>query len=195
MRLFVAVDVGDAVRQHAARIHEALVQVHGSVAARGLRWVEPSRLHLTVRFFGEVEDELAARLVSACSGALPLPPVDLGFGQPEWMPSASHPRVLMLPVVAGADALVAVKRAVDARLPADAPAEEDRAFRPHLTLTRVRPDWQSRVRARVELPREAPERRVSTRVEAVVLYESQLSPRGPDYRERGRLVLTGRTRT
>lgn len=191
MRLFLAVDVDDGVRDRAASARAALARADGALAARALRWVEVTRLHLTVRFLGEVSEDVTARIVSACTGDLDLPAFDVVFGQPEWMPSPARPRVLILPVESGADALLALKLAIDRRLPADAPAEEERAFRPHLTLARVRPEWQAKVKASAGVLRDVLGRPAACRIEAARLYQSHLSPRGPDYRPLATMALVG----
>lgn len=189
MRLFLAVDVQDAVRQRAVGVRARLLTGQDALDPRALRWVDAARLHLTLRFVGEVDEALAARIVGACTGALDLAPFDIAFGAPEWMPGASRPRVLVLPVTGGGAALGALKRTVDGRLPPDTPPEEDRPFTPHLTLARVRPQWQPLVRGAAMPADDASPAVVVCQVQAAVLYESRLSPRGPDYHQRGRLAL------
>ena len=95
----------------------------------------------------------------------------------------------MLPLEHGADRLEALKHAVDGRLPAGAPAEESRAFRPHLTVARIRDEWQARARALQPALAELSPVPGGGVVDAAILFESRLGPRGPVYHERARLGL------
>lgn len=53
MRLFVGLDLPDPLR-------ERLVALYGSLA--GARWVPPENLHLTLRFIGEVQRDMAEEI-------------------------------------------------------------------------------------------------------------------------------------
>jgi RNA 2',3'-cyclic 3'-phosphodiesterase len=93
---------------------------------------------------------------------------------PGAFPSASRPRVLWLGVDGG-EALLEVHRALAEALAGAGLPVEERAFRPHLTLARVRRAEISRERYREvvahleTLPEVGPSRAV-----ALVLYESRL---------------------
>ena len=52
MRLFIALDIEDAIRQ---RITTFMGGVRGF--ARDVRWVRPESLHITLKFIGEHPDE------------------------------------------------------------------------------------------------------------------------------------------
>lgn len=190
MRLFLAIDVNDVVRRRATDVRREVDERHPA-AARGLRWVRPDQLHLTVRFLGDVPEELAARLVAACEGVLAAPAFELELGPPAWLPADAAPRVLMLPVVAGLEPLRHVKGLVDGRLPEGVPPDDPRPFTPHLTLARVRDEHRREVRAVAREVAEARGPGVVSQVAHVSLVRSVLSPQGPDYRELARLGLGG----
>ena len=52
-RLFVAIDLPEAIKQEIATIPRAISKA---------RWVPPDQLHLTLRFIGDTDDALAAQL-------------------------------------------------------------------------------------------------------------------------------------
>ena len=189
MRLFIAIDVIDAVRECAVDARRRLAGQH-AVLARGLRWVRVEHLHLTVRFLGEVPAPMAARVVAACGDPLAIPAFEIRFGGPPRLPPGGTARAVMLPVAEGLDALRDLKAAVERRLPAGVPADEKRPFLPHLTLARVRDDARREARA---LAREgvAPSAAVASPVTGVTLFESRLSPQGPEYRALARIALAG----
>ncbi|MCE5186030.1 MAG: RNA 2',3'-cyclic phosphodiesterase [Planctomycetaceae bacterium] len=61
MRLFAAIDIEEGVRQRIAavqrQLQEELNLSHGQV-----KWVDPSQIHLTLKFLGEVADDQVVRV-------------------------------------------------------------------------------------------------------------------------------------
>ena len=54
--MFVAVDVGDAVRREVTRVVSALTgKLEAVKTPPKVVWVKPAALHVTIRFIGEVE--------------------------------------------------------------------------------------------------------------------------------------------
>ena len=189
MRLFIAVAAGAGVADYAAGVRRALERHDADLARRGLKWVEPANLHLTLRFIGEVAAPLADEVVAAVDRAVPQAPFPLEFGAPCWLPGPRRPRVLMLPLVHDVPALAALKRTIDERLPAGVPAEEPRPFRPHLTLARVRDGWQDRAASAGPAIAALVPPSGAGRVECAVLFESRLGREGPAYSARARAGL------
>ena len=72
-----------------------------------------------------------------------------------------------------------MERAVSARLAATGVPPEERAYRPHLTLARVRD--AAGLKSRPLFEGLAERALGTTRVEAITPYESRLSPKGPSY--------------
>ncbi len=132
-------------------------------------------LHLTLAFLGEIDagqvESAGAVVQAAAEGRAPW---RLRWTAPGAFPSASRPRVLWLGVDGG-EALREVHRALAEALAGAGLPVEERAFRPHLTLARVRRGEISRERYREvvahleTLPEVGPSRAV-----ALVLYESRL---------------------
>src|SRR5436190_14353806 len=61
VRLFVAVEIGERLSQRVAEVSRELQRRAAEAAPRAkVSWVASGRLHLTVRFIGEVDDERAA---------------------------------------------------------------------------------------------------------------------------------------
>ena len=57
MRLFVAIDIDEAIRQRIARFLEG---VRGF--APEARWVRPDSMHLTLKFLGETDEATGERV-------------------------------------------------------------------------------------------------------------------------------------
>ena len=181
MRVFVAVDVGDAVRREVARVISSLTgKLEAVKTPPKVVWVKPAALHVTVRFIGEVEPLEVERLQELLAPPIPVPPFELVWRGIGAFPSAKNPRALWLGVANGAAPLAAVEAEVSRRLAgANAVELDDRAMLPHLTLGRVKMvgagvDWPKVLKA-VEI------KHVTSIVDRVTLYRSQLSQQGPHY--------------
>ncbi len=181
MRVFVAVDVGDAVRREVARVISALtVKLEAAKTPPKVVWVKPAALHVTVRFIGEVDAPEVERLTALLAPPIAVAPFELAWRGIGTFPSAKHPRALWLGVTHGAAPLAQVEAEVSRRLAGDKAVElDDRAFLPHLTLGRVKMagagvDWPKILQA-VEV------KHVTSIVARVTLYRSQLSHQGPHY--------------
>jgi 2'-5' RNA ligase len=184
-RTFIAVDLCEAVRAGAAALQDGL-----RTAGARLRWVHPNNLHFTLRFLGELPPAQVARAVVATRAAAgSVAPFSLTIGGLGAFPSFERPQVVWVGVTAGADALEALARALDAALAHERFPAEDRPFRPHLTLGRARDDrrWGDVVRA---LQRYRDVVLGEERVEAVTVMESRLTPEGPVYSVREQVTLS-----
>jgi 2'-5' RNA ligase len=156
-----------------------LADAFGPGAQRAVSWVTPANMHLTLRFIGEVDPEIANELTHRLAKPFGVPPFRLAVGGLGAFPRSGPPRVIWLGLTAGAGGLSAVHDEVESRLK-DLPIErEDRPFRAHLTLGRVR----------TPLGAAAGQAIASVRADAigacdigeVTLFESRLSPRGAVY--------------
>jgi 2'-5' RNA ligase len=170
MRLFVAVWPDDETRRRLSGLELELGRT------RGLRFVGPARWHVTLRFLGEMAEDVVGPLgdaLLACAAAFPGPvQCRLGPGT-GWFTGV---RVLHLPA-AGLDGLAAAVRTATMPIVGE-PAEAEPAFNGHLTLARSR-GRRLGVAALGEMagiPFEA-----SFPVKAVDLVSSQQSPQGHRY--------------
>lgn len=157
----------------------ALLEELGALRADA-KPVEPQNLHFTLSFLGQVDDALRPALEGAlvrAAGALG--PFDLRLQGVGAFPSARRPRVVWAGV-ADPRPLVEVAVRVREELAAvDAPAD-DKDFRAHLTLARVRSE-RGIEEVVSFLKRHGQDALPSTRVEDVRLFRSVLGPAGPTY--------------
>jgi 2'-5' RNA ligase len=183
VRVFVAVDVGDAVRREAARVITALTgKLDAATKPPKVTWVKPAAMHVTIKFIGEVDAARADALASLLEPPFQIRPFDVQWRGIGSFPNNKQPRALWLGVTAGASALAAIEAEVSRRFAGSGAIEiEGRPLLPHLTLGRVKMagegvDWP-RILQACEV------KQVVTRVERVVLFESTLSQQGPHYTE------------
>lgn len=158
-------------------------------AARGVAWVAPDNLHLTLKFLGGVDadrlGDVLAALAPAAAGVAPFDAVVRGLGA---FPTAPRPRVIWAAVVEGAEALAALAARVDGALAALGFPRATRPFAPHVTLGRVRvPRREPALAAALAAGAARDFGRV--RLARVSLMRSELSPRGSRYTELGSAPL------
>jgi 2'-5' RNA ligase len=178
--LFVAVAVDAALLDAAQALAGDLRLRASSLAPRArITWVPAERMHVTIRFIGQVDDPGVERVTAALAPAVPQSPFEITLGGTGVFPDRGAPRVLWVGVRAGVEELRRVERTVNERLADLGIRPEDEGFSPHLTLARVRDAAGLRARTWLSSLESAPVG--TTRVDAITLYESRLSPKGPTY--------------
>lgn len=178
IRLFVALDFPDAIRQR-------LTGLGGGVP--GARWTEAENLHLTLRFIGEVPDDALADIDAALS-AIDAPGFDLVLDGVGVFGSGRNARMLWAGVERN-EALNHLQAKVESALVRIGLAREERKFIPHVTLARLKDAPQDRIGRFLEergLFRAGP-----VPVTHFTLYRSHLGRTGPVYEPVGDYGLSG----
>lgn len=130
MRLFVALDIPEAVRAALADLSERLRKT-----CPGARWVRLESVHVTLKFIGEVPTEEVEGIRQALGELPSFLPIELSFRGLGFFPSARRPRVFWAGVEAGPQ-LAALVAAIEMKLEPLGIAPESRPLHPHLTLAR-----------------------------------------------------------
>jgi 2'-5' RNA ligase len=146
MRVFIALDIAEAVRERIARYLDGVREF-----APQARWVRPESTHVTLKFIGEkpadVVDEIKLTLSSIQAGC-----IEVAFRGCGFFPSPKAARVFWVGIEASPE-LRSLARAVDeATATLGIPREEHR-FTPHVTLARGAsgsgaPGWKTADRLR-----------------------------------------------
>ena len=180
MRLFVAVEISPAVATSTLHLVDDLRAKAARLAPRSrITWITPERLHVTVRFIGHVGDDTAAAIAGALRSPIRVEPFELIVSGTGAFPPRGAPRVIWAGLTTGSDRLADVERIVSDRLDVLEVHREDRPFNPHLTLGRIRDAGGLRATALLEGLHDVVIG--ATPVDAITLFESRLSPKGPTY--------------
>ena len=178
MRLFIAIDLDEAARTAIAEEQRRLKGAIGATRAN-IKWVRPEQMHLTLVFLGEVPDARVPPIVEAVGQPVAQPPFDLAFSGIGVFPPRGAPNVLWIGASSGEAEAVAVQRQLADRVAAFGIPLEQRPFRPHLTLARLKDSRPSDRSAALAAGRENVV--AAAHVDQATLYQSRLSSQGPTY--------------
>ena len=181
MRVFLAIDLRDTLGGAVHAWGAAAAAAMGARAAAGLTWVPPSRVHVTLHFFGELQPRDVDDVGHALGGAVPAPPFDLQLGGGGVFPPAGRPRVLWLGFAEGADALTRVHAWIAPRVAGVGQPDRHAAFTPHVTVARVRREATPGLGRTLREAARTPAPEASARIRAVTLFQSVSSSQGLAY--------------
>ena len=176
-RVFCAFELPESLRvrikEHAERVREAVPDVAAS-------WSQPENIHLTMKFFGSVDQAKAPAISDVLTRvAKEFSPVKIVVGGMGVFPRPSRPQVLWIGIDDHTGALAKLQKRVEDECAREGFPKEDRAFRPHLTIARIRNPHNANRLAEAHLHTEF------TAIELVlnelVLFRSELSPKGSKY--------------
>ena len=176
IRSFLAIELPATVQTKIGKIEEDV----GSTSA-DVRWVSPGKIHLTLKFFGNIEESKIDSIVAAIKGPIgTAKPFHLSVRGTGAFPNLKNPRVIWIGLVDAEGILAPLQKEVESSLEKIGFEPEDRPFRPHLTLGRVKSNrGKEELIGSVEKYRE--EEIGTFQVEKIVLFKSDLTPTGPIY--------------
>jgi len=177
LRIFLAISLPPEVLANIELLQNRLKRsLQGDI-----RWVRPAGIHLTLKFFGEVTPEAVEKITAVVAGpAAATAPFVLearGLGA---FPDMNRPRVIWLGVAGETGALLSLQRNLEQALSGAGFPREERPFRAHLTLGRVKvPKGILGLARAVETGGDEGAGKIP--VGEVTLFESELTPRGAIY--------------
>jgi 2'-5' RNA ligase len=132
IRAFFALPLPQGRREELSRFLERCAGL-----APEFRWAGADNLHLTLRFIGSVDREVAEGIAHRLDGKLGAP-FEVALGEVGMFRRGRLARVVWLGVQRGDDAMRSLAQRVEAECRAAGLEPESRAFKPHLTLARAR---------------------------------------------------------
>lgn len=186
IRAFVAIDLPPRVQADLGRFVQVLQRAGAPVS-----WVKPDRIHLTLKFLGDVSEEripaICAALQSVADQAEPFVLQAAGCGA---FPTLKQMRVVWVGLRGDEPALRALQGRVEEALEPLGFEPEGRPFRAHLTLGRVRGSQRVRVLQEALLSNQSFSAEAFD-VGDLVLYKSVLRPEGAQYTPLCRAAFPG----
>jgi 2'-5' RNA ligase len=176
-RTFCAIELPSAVR---ARLEDHVRQVRGEVPEVAASWTRIENVHLTLKFFGNVAVKRIEKISAAVSSVTrQFSTFEIEIGGAGVFPKASRAQVLWIGVNDPSGKLAELQQQLEEEFSALGFEKEGRAFKPHLTLARLRRPDGARQLAEAHLKTEFQPQLI--KVHELILYRSELSHHGSKY--------------
>jgi len=180
IRAFIALDIPSEIQECLATVSNQFKEKIGEVP---VRWVDPEKIHLTLKFLGDVSlNNIEVLKESIRAEAYACKPLVFSVGGVGAFPKVRNPRVIWVGIEAPTE-MIDLQRGIDVQMSRIGYAPDRRPFSPHLTLGRV-----SRNAKSAEIRQISDVLSTSKigflgvgRVNAVHLYRSDLKPDGAVY--------------
>lgn len=179
LRVFCAIELPVEVRaraaEHIARLREAVPEVRAS-------WERTEKLHITLKFLGEIAPASVEALSGAASSATRnTQPFTLALSGTGAFPPRGDPRILWLGIGDSSGALIELQSRLEEECAVAGFAREKRPFHPHLTLARIRAPQGARRLAQAH--RETGFEAMEFAVADLIVMRSELGAGGSRYTE------------
>jgi len=173
MRFFIAIDISPSIKKEILRLTAILKKGDPDV-----KWVNENKIHITLKFLGNIEEKnikpISEAIREICRKHNTF---NVTFSELGAFPRIAKPKVLWLGIDKGSDFLTNLAKDIDSGLVNIGFKSEEREFKPHLTIGRVRslrniPALTGSIKKTNFLLKE------TTEVNQVVLFQSILDPKG-----------------
>jgi len=176
-RVFCAVELPAEVR---ARLEDHVRRLRRDVPDVAASWSRVENIHLTLKFFGNVDVKRIEKISAAAERAVKeFSRFPIGVGGTGVFPRPSRPQVLWIGVSDPTGQLATLQQLFENECESEGFTKEDRAYRPHLTIARLRRPEGARQLADAHLRMKFDP--IDVEVKEVVLFRSELGPKGSKY--------------
>lgn len=176
MRTFIAFELP-------GNIITAIREVQESIKSYGfrVRWVRPENIHLTLKFLGNINEaeieKIGRAILDTVKEYSPILLSAKGIGV---FPGVKQPRVIWVGITGQMDSLLKMQKVLDDRLEAIGFSRENRPFKGHLTLGRVKGKIDSKRLVKAMEDFQGFESEPFT-ADQIILFKSELKPTGSVY--------------
>ena len=176
-RVFCAVELPDEVR---TSLQKHIVQLREEVPDAAASWSRVENIHLTLKFFGNVAVDRIPVISSAAERVVSeFSTFEIEVGQTGVFPKPSRAQVLWIGVSDPSGTLAALQKRFEAECAVAGFEKEDRAYRPHLTIARLRKPEGARQLADTHLQTQFTPSKLT--LNELVVFRSELSSKGSKY--------------
>ena len=135
IRAFVAIELPEEILNEIAGIQNRLKKtIHGVI-----RWVRPEGMHLTLKFLGNISVDDVANISRVVENSVAgVKPLSLSLRSVGVFPDMMRPRVVWLGINGDVVPLLRLQKVMDQGFEDYGFKREERPFRPHLTLGRIK---------------------------------------------------------
>lgn len=176
IRTFISIDLPEGIKKGISDLQDRLKRDECHIG-----WVRPEAIHLTLKFLGEIDEkgmpEIEAAIRKATKGFIPFNLRIMGLGL---FPNLKKPRIIWLGINEEGDDLPRLQSGIEEEMEKIGHPREERGFKPHLTIGRVRDP--SGLRGLIDTIESEKEIELGGfNAEEVLIMRSDLRPEGPIY--------------
>jgi 2'-5' RNA ligase len=165
--------VREQLQEHIARLRKQLPDAAAS-------WSRVENIHLTLKFFGNVAlDQIPLISAVAARAVAEFSTFPIVIGTTGVFPRPSRAQVLWIGVSDPSGKLSALQERLENECAAEGFPKENRAYRPHLTIARLRKPEDARRLADAHLQMHFPT--IDVQLYELIVFRSELSPKGSKY--------------
>jgi 2'-5' RNA ligase len=177
IRAFLAIELPAEILREIA-----LIQGHLKKDVQGMiRWVRPEGIHLTLKFFGDISEADIATISRVMANQVNgLKPFSLDVRTVGVFPDMKRPRVIWLGIGGDVAPLIQFQQSLDHALHLHGYAKEERPFKPHLTLARIK-EHKGFCGLEKITKKEGHDTAGCFAASELVLFRSRLTPQGANY--------------
>lgn len=181
IRLFVALSIPDEIKKQIALLRKEIYP-----AANNLKWEEDSKIHLTLKFIGEVNDDLVESIKHELNFLENFSKINCTTANFDFFfKERNEPRILWLDLKMD-DSVYVIVDELNQRLSKFSIPVEKRKFKAHLTLLRVKQKIASDF---IDKFSNAEFSNVKFEANEIVLMKSTLTSQGSTYEEIKKYIL------
>ena len=176
-RVFCAVELPAEVRK---QLEEHILKLRKAVPDVAASWSRVENIHLTLKFYGNIAlDRIPVISAATARAAGEFSSFSIGVGNTGVFPRPSRAQVLWIGVSDPSGKLSALQERLENECAAEGFPKEDRAYRPHLTIARIRRPESARrlVDAHLQMSFSI----TDIEPNELILFRSELSPKGSKY--------------
>ncbi|MBI2486447.1 MAG: RNA 2',3'-cyclic phosphodiesterase [Deltaproteobacteria bacterium] len=169
MRVFIAAFIPQEIKFEIGRYVDE-IKSHWE----GVKWESYEKLHVTLKFLGEVEESKVEEIGNNIREAASIySPFDMEIARFGGFPNLKNPRVLFIGLT-GDQELLKLQSEIEERLEGLGFTKDDRSFFPHITVGRIR--GKARLKGSFPVPR-----RIPFFISEIAVMKSVLNPGGSKY--------------
>ena len=187
IRAFLAIEPPEDILQELSRLQEKFMrEISGRIS-----WTKPQGQHLTLKFFGDISAEDVKNICSAVENRIAsVSSLNLKIEKLGVFPDARRPRVLWCGVSGDGEKLLLLQKQLEADFEGIGFPKEDRPFRAHLTLGRIK-EPQDLTGISEALTRQKDFVAGVFECRQLILFQSKLLTQGAVYTKLAEFILKG----
>ncbi len=175
IRCFIAIDIPDSIKKDISDLIEFLKKHDADI-----KWVSADNLHITLKFLGNTPEKLIADIRDKISMMVKsYRPFYIKIKGTGVFPSSKYPRICWIGIEYP-DIFIKLQKDIDKLMKQFGFKEDDRDFRPHLTIGRIR-SKRGILNIVKELDNNISKEFGNVSVDTIKIMKSVLKPTGPEY--------------